>query len=128
MSTQNIGNHSQSPTPENLDTHLHVSSTKYSQNIMLNYFLFLYVAFIYLYFLLCVLIVNHSVMYLVTSHSPQRPGFYPRPVQVGYVVDKVELGQMFLYIHWFYPASYHSTNSINFHQRHIILSTASNVK
>jgi hypothetical protein len=33
---------------------------------------------------------------LVTSPSPQRPRFMPRSVHVGFVVDKVALGQVFL--------------------------------
>jgi hypothetical protein len=33
---------------------------------------------------------------LVASLSPQRPRFEPRLVRVGFVVDKVTLGQVFL--------------------------------
>jgi hypothetical protein len=32
---------------------------------------------------------------LVAGLSPRRPGFDPRSVHVGFVVDKVELGQVF---------------------------------
>jgi hypothetical protein len=32
---------------------------------------------------------------LVAGLSPQRLGFYPRPVHVGFVVDKMVLGQGF---------------------------------
>jgi hypothetical protein len=32
---------------------------------------------------------------LVAGLSPRRPGFDPRPVHVGFVVDKVALGQVF---------------------------------
>jgi hypothetical protein len=33
---------------------------------------------------------------LVTSFSPWRPGFDPRPVYTGFTIDKVVLGQVFL--------------------------------
>ena len=35
-------------------------------------------------------------MWLVDGLSPWRPRFDPRPVHVGFVVDKVTLGQVFL--------------------------------
>jgi hypothetical protein len=41
-----------------------------------------------------------SVLWLkqsVTSQSPQRPEFSPRPVHVGFVVDKVALGEVSKY-------------------------------
>jgi len=31
-------------------------------------------------------------------------------MHVGYVVDKVVLGQVFLQVLWFFPCQYHSTN------------------
>jgi hypothetical protein len=31
------------------------------------------------------------------------------PVHVGFVVDKVALGQVFLQVLWFFPCQYHST-------------------
>jgi hypothetical protein len=33
---------------------------------------------------------------LVAGLSPRRPGFNPGPVHVGFMVDKVALGQVFL--------------------------------
>jgi hypothetical protein len=33
---------------------------------------------------------------IVTGLSPRRPGFAPRSIHVGFVVDKVALGQVFL--------------------------------
>jgi hypothetical protein len=37
----------------------------------------------------------------VAGLSPRRPGFVPRSVHVGFVVDKVELEQVFLQVLWF---------------------------
>jgi len=34
---------------------------------------------------------------------PRGPGFDPRPVYVGFMVDKVSLGQIFLQVHLFSP-------------------------
>ena len=42
---------------------------------------------------------------LVTGLSTQRPGFDPRSVHMRFVVDKVELEQVFLPILWFSPVS-----------------------
>jgi hypothetical protein len=35
---------------------------------------------------------------LVSGILPRRPGFTPRPIHVGFVVDKVALGQVFLQV------------------------------
>jgi hypothetical protein len=42
---------------------------------------------------------------LVTGLSPRRPGFAPRSIHVGFVVDKVALGQVFLRVLRFSPAN-----------------------
>jgi hypothetical protein len=42
---------------------------------------------------------------LVTGFSPQKPGFKPGSVHVGFVVEKVALGQVFLQVLWFSPVS-----------------------
>jgi hypothetical protein len=47
---------------------------------------------------------------LVAALSPRRPGFTPGSIDVGFVVDKVPLGQVF-------PCQYHSTVAL---QTHII--------
>lgn len=39
---------------------------------------------------------GHVVSYAVAGFSQRRPGFNPSPVSVGFVVDKVALGQSFL--------------------------------
>jgi hypothetical protein len=43
---------------------------------------------------------------LVASLSPQRPGFYPGSVRVGFVVEKVALGQDFLRVLRFSPVNF----------------------
>jgi hypothetical protein len=40
---------------------------------------------------------------LVVDNSPQRPGFAPGPVHVGFVVDKVALGQVSVRVIQFSP-------------------------
>jgi hypothetical protein len=45
---------------------------------------------------------------LVAGLSPRRPAFATRSVHVGFVVDKVALGQVFLRVLVF-PYQYHST-------------------
>jgi hypothetical protein len=42
---------------------------------------------------------------LVARLSPRRPGFGLGSVHVGFVVDKVALGQVFLRILWFSPVN-----------------------
>jgi hypothetical protein len=49
---------------------------------------------------------------LVDSMSLQRPGLHPRLVIVGFVVDRVAVGQVFLLVLWFshvgiIPAIFH---------------------
>jgi hypothetical protein len=48
---------------------------------------------------------------LVAGLSPQRPGFAPWSIHVGFVVDKVALGQVFLRVLRFSPVN------ISFHRR-----------
>jgi hypothetical protein len=42
---------------------------------------------------------------LVTGLSPRRPGFTPGSIHVGFVVDKVALGQVFLRVLRFFPVT-----------------------
>ena len=42
---------------------------------------------------------------LVADPSPRRPGFDPRSVRVGFVVDRVALGPVFLRVRRFDPVS-----------------------
>ena len=48
---------------------------------------------------------------LVTGLSQRRLGFDPRPVRVGFVVEKVAQGRVFLRVFRVFPYQYHSTNS-----------------
>jgi hypothetical protein len=48
--------------------------------------------------------------WLVAGLSPRRPGFEPGSIHVGFVVDKVALGQVFSEVFGF-------TLSISFHRR-----------
>jgi hypothetical protein len=48
---------------------------------------------------------------LVAGLSPRRPGFAPGSIHVGFVVDKVALGQVFLRVLRFSPVN------ISFHRR-----------
>jgi hypothetical protein len=43
---------------------------------------------------------------LVAGLSPRRPGFDPGSVHVGFVVDKVALGQVFLQVLRFSPINF----------------------
>jgi hypothetical protein len=43
---------------------------------------------------------------LVAGIRPRRPGFDPGSVHVGFVVDKVALGQVFLRVLRFLPVSF----------------------
>jgi len=46
---------------------------------------------------------------MVAGLSPQRLGFDPGSIHVGFGVDKMELGQVFLGILWGFPCQCHST-------------------
>jgi hypothetical protein len=48
---------------------------------------------------------------LVAGLSPRRPGFDPGSVHVGFVVDKVALGQIFPRVLWFSHCQFHSTSA-----------------
>jgi hypothetical protein len=48
---------------------------------------------------------------LVAGLSPLRPGFDPGSVHVGFVVDKVTLGQVFPRVLRFFPYQFHSTGA-----------------
>jgi len=52
---------------------------------------------------------------LVAGLSPRRPGFAPGSVHVGFVVDKVALGQVFLRVLRFSPVNIHSTVALHTH-------------
>jgi hypothetical protein len=51
---------------------------------------------IYLFIYLFTLLNTYLVRRFVAGLSPRRPGFDPGSVHVGFVVDKVALGQVFL--------------------------------
>ena len=48
---------------------------------------------------------------LVTGLSPRRPGFDSGSVHVGFVVDKVTLGQVFSRSTFVFPCQFHSTGA-----------------
>jgi hypothetical protein len=48
---------------------------------------------------------------LVAGLPPRRPGFDPGSVRVGFVVDKVALGQVFLPSTSVFPCQIHSTGA-----------------
>jgi hypothetical protein len=54
---------------------------------------------------------------LVAGLSPQRPGFEPRSIHVGFVVDEVALDRFFSEFVGFPLSIYHSTVAL---QTHII--------
>ena len=58
--------------------------------------------------LLCLLQILLCLWWLVASLLPQRLGFYVRSLHVGFVIDKVAVRQVFL---WVYPCHYHSTHA-----------------
>jgi len=49
--------------------------------------------------------------WLVASLSPLTPSLNPRPVQVGFIVDRVALGRNFLGVLRLFPYEYNSTNA-----------------
>jgi hypothetical protein len=55
--------------------------------------------------------------WLVAGLSPRRSGFAPGSIHVGFVVDKVALGQVFSPSSSVFPCQYHSTVAL---QTHII--------
>jgi hypothetical protein len=71
---------------------------------------------------------------LVAGISPRRPGFNPGSVHVGFVVDKVALGQVFPPSTSVFPCQFHSTDApllvkmnkklIIFHLRHRVAQEA----
>jgi hypothetical protein len=52
---------------------------------------------------------------LVARLSPQRPGFAPGSVHLGFVVDRVALGQVFFPSSLVFPCQYHSTVVLHTH-------------
>jgi hypothetical protein len=51
---------------------------------------------------------------VVPGLSSKRPEFAPRSVHVGFMVDKVALGQVFLQF-FVFPCQYHSTMGLHTH-------------
>jgi heme A synthase len=75
------------------------------------------------------------LIWIVARVSPRRPGMHPRPVHVGFTVDKVTLGLVSEYFNFPLPVSfqYHSTNAllpyfIIYYRRYITLTIDSGVK
>jgi branched-subunit amino acid transport protein len=62
--------------------------------------------------------------WLVAGLSPRRPGFAARSVHVGFVVDKVALGQVFLRVLRFSPVSIFYHCSIPVYHRPMRCATA----
>jgi hypothetical protein len=62
---------------------------------------------------------------LVVGFPPRRPGFEPESVHVGFVVDKVALGQVFSeYLGFPCPSSFHQLlHNHNHHHHHRHLSS-----
>jgi hypothetical protein len=58
-----------------------------------------------------------GLRWLVAGLSPRSTGFAAGSIHVGFVVDKVALGQVFLRVLRFFPCQYHSTVAL---QTHII--------
>jgi hypothetical protein len=48
---------------------------------------------------------------LAAGLPPRRPGFNPGSVHVGFMVDKVALGQVFLRVLRVFPCQFHSTGA-----------------
>jgi len=60
--------------------------------------------------------------HLVTRLSSQRPGFSPRLVHVGFVMDSVALGHGFLPVHQFsLSLSFHHCSIFICHWHHLVL-------
>jgi hypothetical protein len=59
----------------------------------------------------CLTSHGHVMAWAVTGFLPQCPGFSYIADHVGFVVDKVEMGEVFLQVCQFSPANYHSTES-----------------
>jgi len=53
---------------------------------------------------------DYAFVFLVQSSSPP-PRFDPRPIRVGFLVDKVALGQVFLPVREFPPCHCRSTSA-----------------
>ena len=58
----------------------------------------------------CTLNLLWSLLRLVADLLPRRLGFVPRSMYVGFVVDKVAVGEIFSRVFWFFPCQYHSTS------------------
>jgi hypothetical protein len=48
-------------------------------------------------------VLDHAMAEAVTRLSPWRPIFKLSPVPVSFLVDRVALGQLFLWVHWLSP-------------------------
>jgi hypothetical protein len=49
--------------------------------------------------------MGRAIAQTLAGFSLQRPGFTARSVHVGFVIDKMELGQVFLKVLLFFPVS-----------------------
>lgn len=59
------------------------------------------------------------VRWLVAYLSSRRSGFDPRPFHLGFMVDKVLLGSLFLQVLWFSHVSFHQHSILVFHSSDI---------
>ena len=81
-----------------------------------------------------IIIPQNSVYYLIfpLDLTPQTPRFTCRPVRMGFVVDRVGLCQVFLWVFWFFPISITlpmlHTHSFIWHWHYMILAIVSVVK
>lgn len=64
--------------------------------------------------------------WLVTDPSTQRHGTNPRPVYMGFILHRLALGQIFLWVFWFLPAAsiflsmLHTHISFIYNREHVI--------
>jgi len=76
------------------------------------------------------LIISHFPLTL--DLSPQNPRFTCRPVRMGFVVDRVTLGHVFLWVFWFFLINIIllmlHTHSFIWHWHYVILATVSVLK
>jgi len=76
------------------------------------------------------LIISHFPLTL--NLSPQTPRFTCRPVRMGFVVDRVALGHVFLWVFWFFLINIIllmlHTHSFIWHWYYVILATVSVLK
>jgi hypothetical protein len=71
--------------------------------------------YIYIYIYICCAVAAPWLRWLVADQSPRSPGFAPDSTHMGFVVDKVALGQIFLRVLRVFSCQYHSTVVIHTH-------------